>query len=231
MKKSTALRKMLEKMQQVPDSDLYSGHRQINASVIRLVSALEGLEGIALHRDPTETEAKHAQRVAEAARKLEARIEEIRTQLDAGLRDSASRLDDVISEQAGLAENEFAREIREAVRNMPEKKRLETLSQAVRDGEAATVAALVNAPPVTTGLAPEHTSKLVDHYRHVHAPEASAAFDELWDAYDHALTVVSNVKEAATSAYDPSFINAVQAQQAAAEKAAQSFNESLTQGV
>ena len=227
MKRSRMIRAMLEKLQQHPDTPHHVGHQRVAMHVLRMASALESLEYLAITRNPAETEATHARRVAAAAEKLEARVASIREEIDNDVRGYVTKLDEVITEQAGLKPNEFASEIRQAVRAMDSEARLKVLHQAVESGDAATVAALTGAPGVVTGIGPEVSSRMLEGYRATHAPEASAAADSLMDVYSGALSAAYETTQAAKAAYDPKFIAEIQQQEAAAVKAAADFDAAL----
>ena len=224
MKYSLPLRKLLERLDTIPDGSLHAGHRHVQAHITALTQAVESLEKVAQHPDPTETEARHAQRVAEAAKKLLKRADKIAEHLTVDIQEATQTLSDALTEKAGLRENAYASEIRAAMRGMGKRERAQVLQQAVEDGDGATVAALTSAPTVVTGLDATYAERMADAFTRKHAPEVVNARDSLMENYSTALQAVSLAKSASDAAVDAEFIREIQQAQDQARDAQEAFD-------
>jgi len=228
---SPGLRHMKDRLfEQLPaGNDLYTGSRAMAAYLSRSAAAQEAMEQLAENPNPTETEARHQTRVADAAKKQKQRVSEFWEAVNELGNDYSHDLTRRIQERAGLKEDRYAAEVRAAVRTMEPSARREVLMKALDSGDAATFAALAFAPSTTTGLEPEYTSRLTQSYYQKHAPEESAALDALTDTMGTVFSGLSAVKRAANEATDPQYIGRIQAEAEKAEGAQQAFNEAMAQ--
>ena len=224
MKISRPLRAMVERLNEIPDNELHVHHRHLAAHATRLTAAVESLEKLIATPDPTETSAKHTQRVAEASRKLEARVAEIRDKIHDDARAGAETLTRRAEERAGLTESPYAAEVRAAVRSMTPKARDKALVQAMEDGDGATIATLTNAPAIASGLDAKHLTEVRERFVEKHAPQESEALADLMQTFGTVTGIASQVASAARAATDPAAIREIERAQEDAQKAREAFD-------
>lgn len=227
---SPGLRVMRDRLfEQLPDDGLYTQSRAMAAHVGRLAEAVEAMERLAESPNPTETTARHASRVAEAGKKVQQRVAVVWDHINELGQDGTVSIQQRITETANLRPNEFAQEIRASVREMKPEGRRDVLHHAVKNGDAATVAALVNAPSVVTGLDAQYADRMKQAYIEQHAPKETAALTALSDTMSTAFSAASAAKQSAREATDPQYIAKIQREAEAAEAAQSDFNQALSE--
>jgi hypothetical protein len=193
------------------------------AHVGQLGTALDGLERLARARNPVETEAAHLKRVAEAATKLGGRVSALENRLAELNQEGAIQLSEAMERKAGLVPDEFAGEIRAAVRGMSGKERTAVLQQAVDNGEAALVAALTSGHSVLTGFNPEYRDRMRQAFIEKHAPNEYNALNTLHDTYSGSVKALGVARRAVTQSFSPEKIAQISEQQKAASEAQSGF--------
>lgn len=229
MKHSAPLREILNRMQSyVGDSTKRPHHNGINQTVSSLVQAVEQLEKLAASRSPMETEAMHATRVHQAARRLEETAQAADARIQGSVRAGVIDLSAAIEAKAGLREDAYASEIRATLRALPEKQRLEEVNRALAKGEASIIAAIAKAPQTVTGLPGDHRDRVVEEHQKKVAPAEYQARNDLLDMLSTSLVAVSTAKKAAQSATDPAYIEEIQKADEKAKAAQHGFDAALT---
>ncbi|WP_018878949.1 hypothetical protein [Thioalkalivibrio sp. ALE9] len=223
MKYSEPLQAMTDRLAEVPDDTHHDSHRWIAGRLKVLSAATEQLEVMSQRNDPTETEARHAERLAEAGRKLASRVESVTADIEREVREATRRLSAQAEETAGLRESPYASEIRQAVREMPAKSRHGVLNKALEDGDGATVAALTAAPTVVTGLDAEARDRFRHQFLAKHAPQETQALETLMGHYSTAAIAANQAKGAANAAQNPAFVSEIEKAKAQADEARQAF--------
>ena len=211
-----------------PDTPVHAHTRAITNRLGQLADAVGMLEKVAKARDPVETEARHAQRVADYAKRLEIKANEFNEMISNSARAGTAELDEAINRRANLVENQYAQEIRSAARSMPRKERDQALRDAVSRGDAGVVAALTSAPALVAGYDPDLQSRMREAYREKHAGQEYQAMNHLHDVFSTASVVIGTAKRAAAEAADPRFISEIQAAQKAAREAGEAFSDALS---
>lgn len=226
MKNSIPLRVIYGRMTEAAgNNELNSAAREMSTEVLRLVISLEGLESIIEKRDPTITEAAHKLRVSQAAKKLTQRAADTLDKINDYSHDGLNRLSDRIDEVAGLRPNEYAGEIRTAVRALKPDERRNVLKRALDSGDAATVAALVDAPSVVTGIEPEFAGAMREGFISKRAPREIEARDLLLETLSLAVKSVGTVKSVASTAADEKGVQKIIREQQAADDARRNFEQ------
>lgn len=210
-----------------PPHEMYGHHRQVANKVEGMRAGLEALEKLAWARDPTATDAAHAQKVAAAAAKLEAHATSAERLMQETITAGVRSLSDRVDARAGLTPDGYAAEIRQTVRAMTADQRREVLAQAIDAGDAQTVAALATGPAILTGLNEDYRTKMADHYRAVHAPDEFAAMTSLVEMLGTTLTAASITKAAAQAATNPAYLKDIAARQATANEASANFQAAI----
>lgn len=225
---SPALKTMRDRLfEQLPKDDRHVQARAMAAHIGRLADAVAAMEKLAESPNPTETEARHQQRVADAGKKVQERAAAAWDHLNELLHDGTTAIDQKINEKANLRMNGYAEEIRASVRAMPAAERNRVLVNALDAGDAATVAALTDAPSIVTGIDADYAGRIRQSYVEKHAPDEHAAMSALHETASTAFTAASEAKAAANAATDPRYIGDIQRQAEKAEQAQGEFNQAM----
>jgi hypothetical protein len=228
MQHATALKEIVSRMRTTAGDDhLRIHHKAITSRAASIADAVAHLESMARNRNPMETEAAHARRVADASRKLDQKVNSTQQLIDDTLRSASYSLTEAIDNRANLREDSYAAEIRASVRGMKEKERFAAMQEAVQSGDARTVAALTSAPPVATGLNSEYQARQREEFRKRHAPAEYAAMEELFELHKTAGVAAKVARDAAAAATDPKYIAEIAQQEALAHKAQAAFDGAL----
>ncbi len=123
-------------------------------------SSLEAVNTLRQTADPTATEAAHIIRVNQSTELAMAKIgrsyDTARRALDAD--EQALRAE--INNAARLTPTAHAPEIRAVIRSLPEGERYSAILKAMQEGDAATMAAVLDAPGITSGLSDQQRDNL-----------------------------------------------------------------------
>jgi|GEM_PF-2951394 len=149
--------------------------------------------------DPAQTEDGHVLRVNQVAErgidKIVKGFDRARTALataEAGYMaevDAATR----------MTPTQHSAEIRAVVRAMPEQERYSTLIAAMDSGDAATLAAVLTAPGITSGLTDDQVSNLRSMYQRKAAPDALASLEAIRKAQRKAMSAFDAMLEGSDS--------------------------------
>ena len=130
---------------------------------------------------PSEMDSQLARniKVSAAKTKLAATVAEAKTRAAALIATERFNINQNRSQQANLQPNAFAQEIRAVARSMPTAERLQLLNNAIETLDGATVAALCDAPPITSGLTAQQASGYRAAYLEKAVPMDVAYIDEV----------------------------------------------------
>lgn len=150
-----------------------------------LINALDGFERLRDNRSPNVTPAAHLQTIQKAGEKL---IESTAKQFDQARAEINYRRQQVgneIKQRLGLDVNaKQNEEIRAILRSMPEKKRIEAISQAVESGDPTIISALWESHPIAIGVSAELLNSYRESAKNKHARDLvhlKAALDKSED--------------------------------------------------
>ncbi len=120
-----------------------------------------------------------------------------------------------------------AAEIRAVVRAMPEQERYSTLLNAMNTGDAVTLAAVLNAPGITSGLTDDQVSNLRAMYQRKAAPDAVASLEAVRKAQRKVMVAFDLVLEQSDALTLRQRAGAVKERQRQAQEAARLAEGSL----
>lgn len=217
-------------------SDLYARYsakgdhtRSMAAELIKLAAPVGAIEKMATTRNPMDTDAAHAKKVAQASAKLRGNAERAQERMTQMQVEAINRINDGINTRARLTPTADAAEIRTVLRSMPSGERMKAVNKAVKSGDAATLAAIAEGSELTTGLDNQMKTRFLDSYRQSQAPELFAELEELAGLSESIPSVLDMAFKAADAAANPSFIAEIAEQESAAMAAAQDFESSVSQ--
>ena len=212
---------------QMPADSLHAHHRAIVERLGQLADAVSGLDRIAASPDPAVPKAAHALRVKTAAKSLEAKANAINQMIAGSVQSGTVDLSAAIDNFAGLRADEYAPEIRNALRGLSQKERDEQLRNAVDAGHASVVAAMTSAPACVVGFSGDLQERMRDAYRKKHAPLQYEALTRLHDLFSSSSVVVEHAKKAASQVVDEKYLAQVLRDQEASRAASEAFQGSL----
>lgn len=225
MKHSKPLGAMLDSlMKHSPGADRT---RPVYAELYTILLPVDGIEKMARSRNPMDTEAAHAKKVALAAEKMRQSFDRSRERVER-LRDSSlASIDADIDAKTRLQPTAQSAEIRAVLRQMDNPARLAALVKAIDAKDTATLAAIADGNQITTGLDDEVRLRLLDTFRMRTAP---ALYDErkrLMAISDHVPSLFNEAMAAARDATDPAFIAEINELEAKAKEAEAEFSQTL----
>ncbi|MDT8372224.1 MAG: hypothetical protein RQ783_09605 [Gammaproteobacteria bacterium] len=228
MKYTPVLKTYLERIESATKGKSLTAQRYA-MEVRRMAGAVEALERLAVSRNPKETEEFHAVKVAAAAKRLAADVAKTNERLNNTFRDSVAILDAQIRQQSGMIPNQYANEIRQALRSMNQKKRNEALQKALKDGDSETLSAIQDAPEVVTGIQLEFRDQLVEGIRRQKAPELYSEFENNSDSFSTALAALGSVNKAISEGFDPKKLAEIEAAETRHMEAQNALNSSMVE--
>lgn len=233
MKYSAPIKAILEHEQARTPGKTYEGRTAYLQEVARLHSAVAGLEGVALNRNPSDTDEAHAKKTHNAGMKLAAAVAATKSRATEILNSESARLSAELVARTGLRApttlEDISRhaELRSVLRGMTAKARVAALSDAVAAKDTDVLAAVFTASPLVTAIPHELMATMRLSYEQEVAPEILAELDALLEADSVLQTAARTADTAATDVQDADALDAfVQAEQAAVEAAA-AFDSAL----
>ena len=189
-----------------------------------VVEAAAALHKLHAARNPNDTDATHFKRVSSAAAKVLHQI---------GIADSRAK----VAKQAALADidrrrnltlnlkaNSYAAEVRAAFRQMSQQDRtkyLSTLIDSVENGPE--LAALLCAPPITTGITEVMREQFEKAYADKHAAQEMAQERFIEDTFSHSVVVLETARELVSEYTDAQKLADITQREQEAAAAAQNF--------
>jgi len=201
--------------------------RRMKAEVVRLRMAAEALDRQNAKRNPLDTPAAHAMKVAKNARTFD---REITNTLNRALKiwgEGYQKLQSRIAEKVNLTPDAFASEIRAAFRNMPPKQQSKLIADLVESNRGPELAAIVKAPSILTGIS---DSQRDSYEKMILARHAGAELDEiakLEEAWGAVTTISKTAGEFAAELTDPNKLAAIESAAGEADAAGEAFNQAL----
>ncbi len=225
MKYSTPLQAMLNSL--VNKSPSNDRTRPVYAELFNIMLPVEGIEKIARARNPMETEAAHAKKVALAAEKLKQSLERTREKVELLKESNLAAIDADITARTRLQPTAQAAEIRAILRQMKHSDRLATITKAIDSKDSATLAAIAEGNELTTGLDDEIRLRLLDTYKMRAVPDLYEERQRLMEISQHVPKMFETAMTAAKEATDPAFIAEITDLEAKAKAAEAEFALSI----
>jgi hypothetical protein len=225
MKHSKPLGAMLDSLLKYSPSN--DRTRPVYAELTTILLPVDGIEKMARSRNPLDTEAAHAKKVALAAEKMRQSFDRSRERVER-LRDaSLAAIDADINAKTRLQPTAQSAEIRAVLRQMDNPARLAALVKAIDAKDTATLAAIADGNQITTGLDDEVRLRLLDTYNMRTAPDLYDERKRLLEISDHVPSLFNEAMAAARDATDPAFIAEINELEAKAKAAESDFAQTL----
>jgi len=223
----SALIALLERIESSQSKKSHPHSRAIVGEVRSLTQAAQGLASMFGNPDPYETAAKNDKKVADSSRKLSQRVDTALDRWNQIFQAGSIDLDMRVNEKANLKAGPYDTEIRQVFRSMSTKDRAAFLSKSLKDADAATLSALLLAPPSVTTLDPEMVSQLRESYIAKVAPDEIAERDALMQDMDTAMTMIGVARKLSTELLNPAKLREAEAAEQLAKNAQAKFDSAL----
>lgn len=194
----------------------------------RIHRGVESLETLSANRDPMVTEEAHTARIARSADRLKNESEQAHSRLANTLASRLGELHNRIKEKTGLVvRDQYAAEIRQALRLLPEKERFEAFNQALKDGDGELIAAVSEAPSLLSGIPKDMATRQVEALEKMKAGDLVNQRDALNESYDEAVAALRSVDTAVKKGFDPAKLKEIREAEQRHAEAAQGFDRAF----
>lgn len=208
--------------------------RDNNNHSVRILTLLERLERqagaldkVRAARNPLDTEAAHARKVAKAAKRLQAESKKIHDQISEISVQGFAEIGQLLEAQTGLVQSEYAGELRATFRSMDDKQRTATLNAALANGDSETIAAIGLSPAILSGVTEEAQTRYLDAIRQMKAPDLIQESEDLNEALQTAGAASELAGILFNENYDSEKQSAIDAAEQAAAEAETALAESM----
>lgn len=196
--------------------------------VNRMSKAVVALENLSLNRNPMQTEEAHISNVAKSAKKLLNESLMAKDELFNVYGNALVKISSEIENKGNIFVNETqAQEIRQALRQMPEKERLKALNNALESKDGQVIKAIQNSSSLLTGIEKEHAEKMYTMLESRVAPELVEQREQLTKDFDTSMAAIKSVKSAVNEGFDPQVLNEIETAEKSHNEAQQSFNSAF----
>ena len=178
-------------------------HKGLQAVMNDLASNLIALETVRQNPDPRMPTDGHNLNVSGMASKLQAMTEEMRTAVISKAEEIEKGLAAEMSSRSGLKSGPYAMEIRSRFFTMTPGDRVKTIQSLIDARDGASLDAILNSPPLLTGLLPQDINKYRTQYFQTAVPELVKARDVYKDLADHVQSAIDTVVSATSEYSDP----------------------------
>ena len=190
--------------------------------------AVVALENLSLNRNPMQTEEAHISNVAKSAKKLLNESLMAKDELFNVYGNALVKISSEIENKGNIFVNETqAQEIRQALRQMPEKERLKALNNALESKDGQVIKAIQNSSSLLTGIEKEHAEKMYTMLESRVAPELVEQREQLTKDFDTSMAAIKSVKSAVNEGFDPQVLNEIETAEKSHNEAQQSFNSAF----
>lgn len=194
----------------------------------RIHRGVESLENLSANRDPMVTEEAHTAKIARSADRLKNEAERAHSRLTNTLVSRLGELHNRIVEQTGLVvRDQYAAEIRQALRLLPEKERFEAFNQALKDGDGQLIAAVSEAPALLSGIPKDMAARQFEALEKMKAGDLVNQRQALNESYDEAVAALRSVDTAVKKGFDPAKLKEIREAEQRHAEAAQGFDRAF----
>ena len=231
MKKSTAYISTISHLtknisDRYPDN---SNHRGVNLKreAQILERAVKALHDIDARKSPTVHPDAHYKKVGIQAGLLKKKVAEATVRIQKTQREAFIENDNQIEQHLNLVENQHGQELRSVLRGMKPAERRSTILQIIKQGDSNSMAAILKASPLLSGIDGEMQDNYNDQYVKTHAPFLIESRDQMQDTVKELSIVLSSADKAADSLIDPERLQSIEDGERLANEADTAFNGSF----
>lgn len=228
VKHSLVLKTHVERLEKRLNDRSSSYARKHLMEIRKMASSVEGLERLALSRNLKDTPEAHLAKVASATKRLKTQSTNTLNSISETYREGAKALTESIQREANLVPNKFAPEIRQAFHGMSHKDKMDVLNNSLKNKNTETLAAILEAPEILTGLNEDTKARYRDSAEKMLAPELYQQREELNEAFEVALAAEKSMYNAIKEGFDPDKLAEIDAAEQKHQEAAQAFESAMT---
>lgn len=208
--------------------------RDNNNHSVRILTLIErmerqaaALEQVRLARNPIDTEAAHARKVAKAAKRLQDEAKKIDGLINEISVLGFKEIGELMTAQTGLEQSDYSAEIRTAFRGMTARQRSDALNAALANVDSEVIAAIGLSPAIFSGVTQQEQERYLDAVRQMKAPELIQESEDLSEALSTATAASKLAAIMFSENYDGERQTAIDAAEQAAAEAETALAESM----
>lgn len=142
-----------------------------DSAVQSVANKFQQIQQAHANRNPELTPLAHFKKVSRLAESTGKKARQTLLDTQVNLSKKKIQIESTIADRLGLRETSQAEEIRRVVREMPEEKRFSFIQEAIGNGDAQVVGAILNGHPALTGLSAKNIETYRQQYYSQHAAE------------------------------------------------------------
>lgn len=162
--------------------------------------------------------------VGRAAGRLRLIAEEAQKAITSKAQEAAASFESALREHSRLTPGPFGAEIRARLHAMKPGERVKAIQAMIESKDGSSLAGIVDAPSMLTGLSAEDLGKFRDQFYRVAVPELVQARDTFRDLAEHLQTAIKTAMSAASEYSDPRKLRELEEREAEAAKAQEALN-------
>lgn len=190
-------------------------HRGLKGVINDLASNMIALETVRQTVDPRMSKDAHILNVSKLATKLQGMTEEMRKAITLKSEETEKGMAAEMASRSGLKPGPYAAEIRQRFHAMTPGDRVKTIQGLIDSKDGASLDAILNSPPVLTGLLPQDIVTYREQFYTSACPELTKALTTYKDLAEHVLAAVATVETATKEYSDPKKLKDLEEREAA----------------
>lgn len=167
-----------------------------DSAVQSVATKFQQIQQAHANRNPELTPLAHFKKVSRLAESTGKKARQTLLDTQVNLSKKKIQIESTITDRLGLRETSQAEEIRRVVREMPEEKRFSFIQEAIGNGDAQVVGAILNGHPALTGLSAKNIETYRQQYYSQHAAEDLQHIRAIDNAQQRINTQIDDVVEA-----------------------------------
>ncbi|HBG47232.1 MAG TPA: hypothetical protein DDW94_09630 [Deltaproteobacteria bacterium] len=190
-------------------------HKALQTTLNDLADALKAVEFIRANPQGGD----HALNVGRAAARLQVLAEAAEAAITTKATSAGASFESSLREHSGLVNGPYAVEIRQRLQGMAPGEKVKVVQAMIESRDGSSLAAIIDAPSMLTGLSSEDIGKFREQYFQTAAPDIVKARDTYRDLNEHVQAAVKTSLTAASEYSDPVKLRALELHEAEAAKA------------
>lgn len=178
-------------------------HKGLQSVINDLASNVTALETVRQNPDPRMPKDGHILNVSRIAAKLQGTTEGMREHIEKQAKEVEAGLAAEMASRSGLKPGAYGAEIRNRFYAMSPGDKVKTLQNLIEGKDGGSLDALLNSPPVLTGLLPQDITSYREQYFQSACPELVRARDIYRDLKSHVDAAIATVESATIEYSDP----------------------------
>ena len=228
VKHSVVINHHVQRLERIISDKLSSYSHKHLMEMRKMASAVQGLERWAVSKNPKETNEAHMAKIASAAKRLGTESTKNLNLINDIYIEGLNSLDSAIKQEANLLPNKFAVEIRQMFGGMNNKQKMEVLNNALESKDSATMAAILEAPDMISGLNQDTRDRYKVAMEKMLAPELYQQRVELNDSYELSLAADRSIQNAIRDGFDPVKLAEIEEAEGVHQEAAREFESAMS---